>query len=63
MKEQSTEFAAVIGLDWADRKHDICVRVPGGKRSNVAWWSTGRWRWRTGSMACASDSVAHQSRW
>ena len=23
------EFAAFIGIDWADRKHDVCLQVPG----------------------------------
>jgi transposase len=23
------EYAALIGLDWADQKHDVCLRVPG----------------------------------
>jgi hypothetical protein len=23
------EFAAFVGIDWADRKHDICLQVPG----------------------------------
>ena len=25
----STEYAALIGLDWADQKHDVCLLVPG----------------------------------
>ncbi len=25
----SPEFAALIGLDWADQKHDVCLLVPG----------------------------------
>jgi transposase len=29
MQEEAGEFAAVIGLDWADRKHDVCVRIRG----------------------------------
>jgi hypothetical protein len=28
MKSQpDTEFAAFIGIDWADAKHDICLQV------------------------------------
>jgi len=23
------EFAAFVGIDWADRKHDVCLQVPG----------------------------------
>lgn len=29
MQEEVSEFAAFIGIDWADRKHDICLQVPG----------------------------------
>jgi len=29
MQEQASEFAAYIGIDWADRKHDVCLQVPG----------------------------------
>src|SRR5262245_11031543 len=26
------DFAAFIGLDWADRKHDVCLHAPGLER-------------------------------
>src|ERR1051326_4183884 len=26
------EFAAFIGIDWADRKHDVCLAVPGSTK-------------------------------
>jgi transposase len=29
MSEKTTQFAALVGIDWADRKHDICLQVPG----------------------------------
>jgi transposase len=29
MQEEASGFAAFIGIDWADRKHDICLQVPG----------------------------------
>ena len=29
MSEQPTDFAAYLGIDWADRKHDFCLRVSG----------------------------------
>ena len=32
MQETPTEFAAFIGIDWADRKHDFCIHVPGVKK-------------------------------
>jgi hypothetical protein len=30
MPSQPSDFAAAIGLDWADRKHDICL-LPAGQ--------------------------------
>lgn len=27
MKTEQSEFAAYVGLDWADRKHDLCLQV------------------------------------
>jgi transposase len=29
MQKCPIEFAAFIGLDWADKKHDVCLSVPG----------------------------------
>jgi transposase len=29
MPQQPTEFAAFIGIDWADKKHDFCLQVAG----------------------------------
>ncbi len=29
MNPQPAEYAALIGLDWADQKHDLCLLVPG----------------------------------
>ncbi len=29
--ENATEFAAFIGLDWADQKHDLCLSVAGSE--------------------------------
>jgi hypothetical protein len=29
---KSTEFAAYIGIDWADQKHDICLQEAGSNR-------------------------------
>jgi hypothetical protein len=30
------EFAAFIGIDWADRKHDVCLQVPGSDTIEVS---------------------------
>jgi transposase len=32
MHQDPTAFAAFIGLDWADKKHDVCLWVPGINR-------------------------------
>ena len=29
MQEEVSKFAAFIGIDWADRKHDVCLHVAG----------------------------------
>lgn len=29
MKTEQSEFAAFIGIDWADKKHDVCLQVAG----------------------------------
>lgn len=30
--QKATAFAAFIGLDWADKKHDICLSLPGSTK-------------------------------
>jgi transposase len=32
MEKPISEYAAVVGIDWADRKHDICLLGQGGER-------------------------------
>ena len=32
MLKDSVPFAAFIGIDWADKKHDVCLSVPGDER-------------------------------
>jgi hypothetical protein len=31
MKESTLPFCAFIGIDWADKKHDVCLWVPGAR--------------------------------
>jgi transposase len=31
MQKSISEYAAVIGIDWADKKHDVCLKVQGEK--------------------------------
>jgi hypothetical protein len=32
MSQEPLPFAAFIGIDWADKKHDVCLHVPGQKK-------------------------------
>jgi transposase len=32
MQEEVSEFAAFIGIDWADRKHDVCLVAAGAQK-------------------------------
>jgi transposase len=36
MQDQASEFAAFIGIDWADRKHDVCLQVPGATTAEAS---------------------------
>jgi hypothetical protein len=36
MQEEASEFAAFIGIDWADRKHDVCLQVSGADTIEVS---------------------------
>jgi len=31
MREEASAFAAFVGIDWADRKHDVCLQVAGSE--------------------------------
>jgi len=31
-----TEFAAFVGIDWADRKHDVCLQAAGSSRRKMS---------------------------
>ncbi len=31
MKHLSS-YAAILGIDWADKKHDICLQIPGSEK-------------------------------
>ncbi len=30
------DFAAFIGLDWADKEHQVCIRLPGSKQNELS---------------------------
>jgi transposase len=36
MQEEPSEFAAFIGIDWADRKHDVCLQVADSDASELS---------------------------
>ena len=33
MQEEASAFAAFVGIDWADRKHDVCLQVAGSEHA------------------------------
>jgi hypothetical protein len=55
MKQVLTEerFAAFIGIDWADAKHDLCLQADGCATSDSTprrtWNYSFRNNWRSGS--------------
>jgi hypothetical protein len=32
----TTEFAAFVGIDWGDRKHDVCLQACGSSKREFA---------------------------
>lgn len=36
MQEEASAFAAFVGIDWADRKHDVCLQVAGSETSEMS---------------------------
>jgi transposase len=36
MQEEESEFAAFVGIDWADRKHDVCLQVAGAEAFEIS---------------------------
>jgi hypothetical protein len=34
MTKITEKFVLLVGLDWATRKHDVCIQYPDGKRVN-----------------------------
>ena len=56
------EYAAFVGIDWADRKHDVCLQIPGSSKREftelphrpecIAQWAQAL-RQRFGSRAIA----------
>ena len=61
MKQGAPEaFAACIGIDWADRKHDVCLQAAGAEHESA---SASRIRPRLstrGSAPCAPGAMVHR---
>lgn len=36
MQKDPNEFAAFVGIDWADKKHDVCLLLPGSDKSELS---------------------------
>lgn len=61
---QEPEFAALVGIDWADQKHAWCVQAARVRHSEKAErWNIHRKRWRLGSGNSVNDSAIDRLRW
>ena len=57
---ENDEFTAFIGIDWADRKHDICLQgALGGYPSLLASALSGRIRHSSQSDQSRPQALAH----
>ncbi len=36
MQKSDSEFAAFVGIDWADRKHDVCLSPAGSEKLELS---------------------------
>jgi len=36
MLKSDTDFAAFVGIDWADRKHDVCLALGDGDKLELS---------------------------
>lgn len=57
MEKDSIEFAALIGIDWADRKHDGCLMAVAHRSASGSSSSTSQRRFASGLRDCVSGSV------
>ena len=65
MQTDLSEFTAIIGLDWADKKHDVCVQtMASGKRKTyqvqhkadkIDAWAQSLYRCHGGPIAVALE--------
>jgi transposase len=55
-KGEEDAHAAFVGIDWADKKHDVCLQVAGSAKRERLSWSIGLVPYRLGPSACASAS-------
>ena len=35
-KQEESAFAAFVGIDWADKKHDVCLQVAGSRPVGIS---------------------------
>ena len=61
--KQEPQFAAFIGIDWADQKHVWCMQAVGSEKRESGELCTLRKRWRGWSVNCANDSPIVPSPW
>jgi len=59
MQTELSQFAAVIGIDWADKKHDICVQdMATGRRRRSRVRHRAEKTWTSGRDRCIGATVA-----
>ena len=61
MQEEESPFAAFVGIDWADRKHDICLQVPGLDTTELSILEHRPKPFRSGHSSFGSASRASRS--
>ncbi|MGC4068437.1 MAG: transposase [Polyangiaceae bacterium] len=60
MKTGQSEFAACVGLDWADRKHDLCLEVTATGKRSAPCSNTPRRPFTPGLSSCANASTGRR---
>jgi len=56
-QKQEVEFAAFVGIGWADQKHAWALQIPGIWTSSAGIWITHRKRSKPGRLNWGGDSA------
>lgn len=61
-KREDEVYAALVGIDWADKKHDVCLQAAGNAKRERLVLEHRPGAFRRGPRSCGSDSAAPRSR-